>query len=94
MAGPRGAPLTRRGASLRRYGGYASVRDPATRSEKIMEIPLIVLYHEGPHARCAGQHGEYIAKARTLDHDHSRQAGGRHGRPLDRDKIRWLGFTR
>jgi hypothetical protein len=65
---------------------YASVRDPATRSEKIMEIPLIVLYHEGPHARCAGQHGEYIAKARTLDHDHSRQAGGRHDRLAPRQR--------
>ena len=60
MAGPRGAPLTRARRSLRRYGGYASVRDPATRSENIMEIPLIVLYHLRPRhpARLPRQHPE------------------------------------
>ena len=42
------------------------------------------LYHEGPHARQRRRrapvaerarrvNGEYIAKARTLDHEHSRQ---------------------
>ena len=45
------------------------------------------LYHEGPHARQRRRgaplverarrvNGEYIAKARTLDHEHSRQADG------------------
>ena len=43
------------------------------------------LYHEGPHARqrrrrwrsgAAGERRVYIAKARTLDHEHSRQADG------------------
>ena len=47
-----------------------------------------VLYHEGPHARQRWRrapvsertarrvNGEYIAKARTLDHEHSRQVDG------------------
>ena len=45
------------------------------------------LYHEGPHARQRRRgapvaerarrvNGEYIAKARMLDHEHSRQADG------------------
>ena len=45
------------------------------------------LYHEGPHARQRRRrapvaeraqrvNGEYVAKARTLDHEHSRQADG------------------
>jgi hypothetical protein len=49
------------------------------------------LYHEGPHARQRRRgapvserarrvNGEYIAKARTLDHEHT-QAGGRHALP-------------